>query len=173
MATYVDEHDANEYYHIFLQQSDSKIPVDMQKIFEYCWRHQLIHCNIQVQTAKGEIFIYGYYPNLDADNCGKPQPFIVNEFVGSEWKNSIFFPKILNNFRGCPLQVAVRQVVPFLSLSLNKEGDLEANGFESALLRQMADFMNLTFDFIDGLPDERSGATCCGPLAQVRLTISK
>ncbi|XP_061400233.1 uncharacterized protein LOC133335955 [Musca vetustissima] len=137
------DNDHNECYYIFLKRSDSMVRRDMQKIFEYCWRNHLINCNIQIQTVKGEMELYTYYP-FTPQNCGKVEIIRINTFNGTSMSRTMtLFPNKLKNFYGCPLRVAVWNIPPFLSVTTDKEGTLQLNGgFEGRLLRLLSKRLN-------------------------------
>ncbi|KAH8387284.1 hypothetical protein KR093_006041 [Drosophila rubida] len=132
--TYTTQHDASKYYFIFLQQRDALIPADMLGVFEYCWRHQLINCNVMTQSSRGEVIMHTYFP-YEALHCSTVVQRQINRFLGSAWQHGDYFPAKLHNLHQCPLQVLQRAVSPFL-------------GLEERLLQLLARRMNFSIRLV-------------------------
>ncbi|XP_032597157.1 uncharacterized protein LOC116805958 [Drosophila grimshawi] len=139
--TYTSQLDGSEYYFIFLQQRDALIQVEMRGIFEYCWRHQLLNCNVMTQSAAGEILMHTYFPYA-ATNCGAIPVQQINRFVGIAWEKNIYFPAKLHNLHGCPLQILLRPIVPFVML-------------EQRLLQELARRMNFSMHLVQNHSTEQ------------------
>ncbi|XP_052850046.1 uncharacterized protein LOC128260825 [Drosophila gunungcola] len=152
--TYTAQSDASEYYFIFLQQRDALIPQDMQGVFAYCWRHQLINCNVMTQSSGGQVLLHTYFPYA-AGECNDSRPTLINQFLGESWQHSDYFPSKLHNLHGCPLVVLARQVSPFFDLD---EGQRELRGLEGRLLQELSRRMNFSIRF-EGLRDQQENHT--------------
>ncbi|XP_030379264.1 uncharacterized protein LOC115627662 [Scaptodrosophila lebanonensis] len=143
--TYTAQYDAHEYYYIFLQQRDARIPEDMQGVFEYCWRHQLIHCNVMTQSSGGEVIMHTYFPYTPT-HCGHIVAVKINQFMGDAWQHRDYFPSKLKNFYQCPLPVVVRKMPPFFNV-IGLEA-LGLHGLEGQLLQELANRLNFTIRLI-------------------------
>ncbi|XP_017116163.1 uncharacterized protein LOC108138466 [Drosophila elegans] len=152
--TYTAQSDASEYYFIFLQQRDALIPQDMQGVFAYCWRHQLINCNVMTQSSGGQVLLHTYFPYA-AGECNDSRPTQINQFLGESWQHSDYFPSKLHNLHGCPLVVLARRVSPFFDLD---EGQRELRGLEGRLLQELSRRMNFSIRF-EGLRDQQENRT--------------
>ncbi|XP_034119350.1 uncharacterized protein LOC117577969 [Drosophila albomicans] len=140
--TYATQHDASRYYFIFLQQRDALIPADMLGVFEYCWQHQLINCNVMTQSSRGEVIMHTYFP-YEADHCSTVVQRQINRFMGEAWQHANYFPAKLHNLHQCPLQVAQRLATPFL-------------GLEDRLLQLLARRMNFSIHLVGEQPDNQT-----------------
>ncbi|XP_032580963.1 uncharacterized protein LOC6620245 [Drosophila sechellia] len=152
--TYTAQSDTSEYYYIFLQQRDALIPHDMQGVFAYCWRHQLINCNVMTQSSGGQVLLHTYFPYAPGQ-CNDSQPTRINMFLGESWQHRDYFPSKLHNLNGCPLVVLARKVSPFLDLD---EGQRELRGLEGRLLQELSRRMNFSIQF-SGLQDQLKNRT--------------
>nr|XP_016946101.1 uncharacterized protein LOC108021809 [Drosophila suzukii] len=153
--TYTAQSDASEYYFIFLQQRDALIPQDMQGVFAYCWRHQLINCNVMTQSSGGQVLLHTYFPYAAPGQCNVSQPTKINQFLGESWQHRDYFPSKLHNLNGCPLVVLARRVSPFFELD---EGQRELLGLEGRLLQELSRRMNFSIQFA-GLQDQQRNRT--------------
>ncbi|XP_016981523.1 uncharacterized protein LOC108046383 [Drosophila rhopaloa] len=152
--TYTAQSDASEYYFIFLQQRDALIPQDMQGVFAYCWRHQLINCNVMTQSSGGQVLLHTYFPYAPGQ-CNDSRPTRINQFLGESWQHRDYFPSKLHNLNGCPLVVLARRVSPFFELD---EGQRELRGLEGRLLHELSCRMNFSIRF-EGLQDQKRNHT--------------
>jgi len=153
--TYTAQSDASEYYFIFLQQRDALIPQDMQGVFAYCWRHQLINCNVMTQSSGGQVLLHTYFPYAAPGQCNVSQPTKINQFLGESWQHRDYFPSKLHNLNGCPLVVLARRMSPFFELD---EGQRELLGLEGRLLQELSRRMNFSIQFA-GLQDQQRNRT--------------
>ncbi|KAL7745606.1 hypothetical protein ACLKA6_009828 [Drosophila palustris] len=140
--TYRTQTDASRYYFIFLQQRDALIPNDMQGVFDYCWRHQIINCNVMTQSSHGEVIMHTYFP-YEEGQCGVVIFRQINKFLGKTWQHSVYFPPKLHNLHQCPLHVLLRPVPPFLSISGR------VPGLEDRLLQELARRMNFIIRLVE------------------------
>ncbi|KAH8294547.1 hypothetical protein KR044_012369 [Drosophila immigrans] len=138
LHTYATQHDASKYYFIFLQQRDAQIPADMRGIFEYCWQHQLLNCNVMTQSARGEVIVHTYFP-YEPMHCSTVVQRQINRFEGVAWQQPNYFPAKLRNLQQCPLLVLMRPVLPFLQL-------------EQRLLQLLAKRMNFSVRLLEQQP---------------------
>ncbi|KAM7346404.1 uncharacterized protein ACRADG_006352 [Cochliomyia hominivorax] len=162
--TYTAEYNSNEYYFIFLQTRDHLLFGEMQKIFEYCWRHYLINCIIQIQTAEGRILFYTYFP-FTPKHCGKVEPVLVNEYNGTSLVNEDLFPKKLKNFYGCPIRAALWHIPPYVYLSTDSNNVTHiTGGFEGKLLLEMAKKLNFSLNIVVPPNDSKRGMVKNGTL---------
>ncbi|XP_043660553.1 uncharacterized protein LOC122624875 [Drosophila teissieri] len=152
--TYTAQSDTSEYYFIFLQQRDALIPHDMQGVFAYCWRHQLLNCNVMTQSSGGQVLLHTYFPYAPGQ-CNDSQPTRINRFLGASWQHRDYFPSKLHNLNGCPLVVLARRVSPFLDLD---EGQRGLRGLEGRLLQELSHRMNFSIQFA-GLQDQLRNRT--------------
>ncbi|XP_037723367.1 uncharacterized protein LOC119555821 [Drosophila subpulchrella] len=142
--------DDPDYYFIFLQARDSRIPRELQLILDHCLAHFWLHCNVMIQTAQVEVLVYTYYP-YTADSCQEAHPVVVNAFDGSHWMgDSKMFPDKLNQMHGCPLTVLTWHQPPFVEI-VGKPPDhgLRARGFEIKLVEHLARQMNFSLQLAD------------------------
>ncbi|XP_017051820.1 uncharacterized protein LOC108095289 [Drosophila ficusphila] len=153
--TYTAQSDASEYYFIFLQQRDALIPHDMQGVFAYCWRHQLINCNVMTQSSGGQVLLHTYFPYAPG-RCNSSQPTRVNQFLGDAWQSRDYFPSKLHNLNGCPLMVLARRVSPFFELD---DGKRELRGLEGRLLQELSRRMNFSIQFVGVQEQQRNHTT--------------
>ncbi|XP_016948910.1 uncharacterized protein LOC108023782 [Drosophila biarmipes] len=153
--TYTAQSDASEYYFIFLQQRDALIPRDMHGVFAYCWRHQLINCNVMTQSSGGQVLLHTYFPYAAPGQCNDLRPTKINQFQGDSWQHRDYFPSKLHNLNGCPLVVLARRVSPFFELD---EGQRELRGLEGRLLQELSRRMNFSIQFA-GLQDQQRNRT--------------
>lgn len=129
----------------------------MKLIFEYCWRHYLINCIIQVQKADGRVLIYTYFP-FTPKHCGKVEPVLVNEFNGTSLVHEDLFPKKLKNLYGCPLRAALWHVPPYVYLSTDSNNVTRVTGgFEGKLLLELSRKLNFSLDIIIPPNDSKRG----------------
>ncbi|EDW62859.2 uncharacterized protein Ir7g [Drosophila virilis] len=140
--TYTGRHDGSEYYFIFLQQRDALLPLELQGVFEYCWRHQLLNCNVMTQSSGGDVLMHTYFPYA-ATHCDTVLGQQINRFMGVAWQQPVYFPAKLHNLHGCPLQVLLRAVSPFLSVSKSEPG------LEDRLLQELARRMNFAVQLVE------------------------
>ncbi|XP_034485904.1 uncharacterized protein LOC117790533 [Drosophila innubila] len=140
--TYRTQTDASRYYFIFLQQRDALIPSDMQGVFDYCWRHQIINCNVMTQSSLGEVIMHTYFP-YEESHCGLVIFKQINKFLGKTWQHPDYFPAKLHNLHRCPLHVLLRPVSPFLSLSGR------VPGLEDRLLQELSRRMNFMIRLVE------------------------
>lgn len=146
LASYSRHKDYNEYYYIYLQNSDSYMSQDMQNIFHYCWRHHFINCIVQIKTANNEVLLYTYYP-FTADKCRQIEIVEINAFNGTSLVHKQLFPKTLRNFHGCPLRVALRHIPPYMMISNDSNGQSQiSGGFEGKLLMEISRKLNFSLD---------------------------
>ncbi|XP_037813398.1 uncharacterized protein LOC119604691 [Lucilia sericata] len=146
IAEYNKNSDGLEYYFIFLQIRDKLLEREMQMIFRYCFDNYWIHCNIMVQTARGEIFIYTYFP-FKENNCFQTQPEVINKFIGERFENDVMFPNKLRNFNKCPLKLTTWDIPPFVINGTGfQETDREINGFEIIIMIAISKKLNFTLD---------------------------
>ncbi|KAH8240531.1 hypothetical protein KR038_007771 [Drosophila bunnanda] len=152
--TYTAQSDGSEYYFIFLQQRDALIPQDMQGVFAYCWRHQLVNCNVMTQSSGGQVLLHTYFP-YDPDGCNDtpPRPATINRFLGESWQHRDYFPSKLHNLNGCPLVVLARSVAPFFELQ-QEEPRQVLLGLEGQLLQELSHRMNFSIRF-EGLQEQQ------------------
>ncbi|XP_041448687.1 uncharacterized protein LOC111080039 [Drosophila obscura] len=152
--TYTAQSDASEYYFIFLQQRDALIPQDMRGVFAYCWRHQLINCNVMTQSSGGQVVLHTYFPYAAHHQCGNTVPTQINQFANGEWQHRDFFPAKLRNLQQCPLVVLARRVLPFFDV----DGRQQLRGLEGRLLLELAKRMNFSISF-RGLQEQQDSHT--------------
>ncbi|XP_037932331.1 uncharacterized protein LOC119667116 [Teleopsis dalmanni] len=146
IASYTRDNNNNEYYFIFLQTPDHLLKDEMQQIFNYCWLHYLINCVVQVQTERGEVLLYTYFP-FTAKYCYKIEPVLFNQFKGAGFTKSELFPRKLKNFYGCKLKAALWHLVPLVTLETNAEGQVKINGgFEGNMLNVLAQKLNFSVE---------------------------
>uniref|UniRef100_A0A1I8MKQ0 Uncharacterized protein n=1 Tax=Musca domestica TaxID=7370 RepID=A0A1I8MKQ0_MUSDO len=147
LVAHTKNNNHNEYYYIFLKRSDAMLWPVMQQIFEYCWQNHLINCVIQIQTDRGELQLYTYYP-FTRWQCGKAQIVRITGLNASgKMSREMLFPSKLKNFYGCPLRVAIWHIPPFMSLSTDAEGNVQLDGgCESRLLKMLSDRYNFSLD---------------------------
>ncbi|XP_037932334.1 uncharacterized protein LOC119667119 [Teleopsis dalmanni] len=146
IASYTRDNNNNEYYFIFLQTPDHLLKDEMQQIFNYCWLHYLINCVVQVQTERGEVLLYTYFP-FTAKYCYKIEPVLFNQFKGAGFTKSELFPRKLKNFYGCKLKAALWHLVPLVTLETNVEGQVKINGgFEGNMLNVLAQKLNFSVE---------------------------
>lgn len=138
--------DSLEYYFIFLQIRDRLHHSEMAKIFRYCFENYWIHCNVMVQTAKGEVFIYTYFP-FKEKQCQQTQPELINKFVDNHFISDVMFPDKLRNLNKCPLKLTTWHVPPFV-INGTDFYNLGRNitGFEIIILLEISREMNFTLD---------------------------
>ncbi|XP_026848946.1 uncharacterized protein LOC6597612 [Drosophila persimilis] len=141
--TYTAQSDASEYYFIFLQQRDALIPQDMLGVFAYCWRNQLINCNVMTQSSGGQVVLHTYFPYAPHRQCGDTMPTQINQFSEGEWQHRDYFPSKLRNLQQCPLVVLARRVQPFFDV----DGRQQLRGLEGRLLLELAKRMNFSIRF--------------------------
>lgn len=110
---YSREYNYNEFYYIFLQARDHLLQGEMRKIFAHCWRYQLINCNVQVQSADGEIKLFTYRP-FGADGCDDMTPRQINRYDGQRMEHAQLFPRKLGNFHRCAVRAGMWNMPPFL-----------------------------------------------------------
>ncbi|XP_034672148.1 uncharacterized protein LOC117903817 [Drosophila subobscura] len=152
--TYTAQSDASEYYFIFLQQRDALIPQDMLGVFEYCWRHQLINCNVMTQSSGGQVLLHTYFPYAAHRQCGDTMPTEFNRFAAGAWQHRDYFPAKLRNLQQCPLVVLARRVQPFFDV----DGRQQLRGLEGRLLHELAKRMNFSIRF-RGLQEQQESHT--------------
>lgn len=150
--TYTEQSDASEYYFIFLQQRDALIPQDMQGVFAYCWRHQLINCNVMTQSSGGQVLLHTYFPYTPG-GCNDSRPARINRFLGEAWQHRDYFPSKLHNLHGCPLVVLARRVAPFFEVGPVRQEELQ--GLEGRLLLELSRRMNFSIR-LEGLQEQQS-----------------
>ncbi|KAH8287004.1 hypothetical protein KR054_000541 [Drosophila jambulina] len=153
--TYTAQSDGSEYYFIFLQQRDALIPQDMQGVFAYCWRHQLVNCNVMTQSSGGQVLLHTYFP-YEPDSCNDtpPRPARINRFLGESWQHRDYFPSKLHNLNGCPLMVLARPVAPFFELQQEEGKRQVLLGLEGQLLQELSRRMNFSIQF-EGLQEQQ------------------
>ncbi|XP_033237427.1 uncharacterized protein Ir7g [Drosophila pseudoobscura] len=152
--TYTAQSDASEYYFIFLQQRDALIPQDMLGVFAYCWRNQLINCNVMTQSSGGQVVLHTYFPYAPHRQCGDTMPTKINQFSEGEWQHRDYFPSKLRNLQQCPLVVLARRVQPFFDV----DGRQQLRGLEGRLLLELAKRMNFSIRF-RGLQEQQESHT--------------
>ncbi|KAH8304883.1 hypothetical protein KR018_012149 [Drosophila ironensis] len=152
--TYTAQSDGSEYYFIFLQQRDALIPQDMQGVFAYCWRHQLINCNVMTQSSGGQVLLHTYFPYAPG-RCGESRPERINRFQGPAWQHRDYFPSKLHNLHGCQLLVLARRVPPFFDIDGRHH---RLWGLEGQLLKELSRRMNFSIGF-EGLQEQQSNHT--------------
>ncbi|XP_017085308.1 uncharacterized protein LOC108117411 [Drosophila eugracilis] len=142
--------DDPDYYFIFLQARDHLVPKQLQLILEHCLAHFWLHCNVMVQTAQVEVFIYTYFP-YTADSCQEAHPVLVNTFDGRKWKRNFkMFPDKVSQMHGCPLTVLTWHQPPFVELFWDPKNNRSgASGFEFQLVKHLARQMNFSLEVID------------------------
>ncbi|XP_058977783.1 uncharacterized protein LOC131802192 [Musca domestica] len=132
-----------EYYLIFLQARDNEIPREMKLILQHCLDNYWLHCNVMIQTAKGEILMYTYFP-YTADHCYKAKPKLIDFFDGERFKNPPFLPDKLYNLHKCPLSVNTWSQLPYVAIENLPNGTLHYSGMDIQLLKALSDKMNFT-----------------------------
>ncbi|KAH8266894.1 hypothetical protein KR026_009168 [Drosophila bipectinata] len=152
--TYTATSDGSEYYFIFLQQRDALIPQDMQGVFAYCWRHQLINCNVMTQSSGGQVLVHTYFPYAPG-RCNNSSPTRINQFLGPAWQSRDHFPSKLRNLHGCQLMVLARRISPFFDVDLKHQ---VLWGLEGLLLEELSRRMNFSIKF-DGLEEQQRNQT--------------
>ncbi|KAH8317474.1 hypothetical protein KR074_005945 [Drosophila pseudoananassae] len=152
--TYTATSDGSEYYFIFLQQRDALIPQDMQGVFAYCWRHQLINCNVMTQSSGGQVLVHTYFPYAPG-RCNNSSPTRINHFLGPAWQSRDHFPSKLRNLHGCQLMVLARRVSPFFEVDVKHQ---VLWGLEGHLLEELSRRMNFSIKF-DGLEEQQRNQT--------------
>ncbi|XP_065365321.1 uncharacterized protein LOC135958344 [Calliphora vicina] len=146
IAEYNQNSDSLEYYFIFLQIRDSLQEIEMVKIFNYCFDNYWIHCNIMVQTAKGDVLVYTYFP-FKENHCLQTQPEVVNKFMGDRFENDIMFPDKLRNLNKCSLKLTTWDIPPFVINHTDYfKPEHEISGFEVTIMLVVSDKMNFTLD---------------------------
>ncbi|EDV34309.2 uncharacterized protein Dana_GF21033 [Drosophila ananassae] len=152
--TYTAMSDGSEYYFIFLQQRDALIPQDMQGVFAYCWRHQLINCNVMTQSSGGQVLVHTYFPYAPG-RCNNSSPARINQFLGPAWQSRDYFPSKLRNLHGCQLVVLARRISPFFEVDVKHQ---VVWGLEGHLLKELSRRMNFSIMF-DGLEEQQRNHT--------------
>nr|XP_017092900.2 uncharacterized protein LOC108122692 [Drosophila bipectinata] len=152
--TYTATSDGSEYYFIFLQQRDALIPQDMQGVFAYCWRHQLINCNVMTQSSGGQVLVHTYFPYAPG-RCNNSSPTRINQFLGPAWQSRDHFPSKLRNLHGCQLMVLARRISPFFEVDVKHQ---VLWGLEGHLLEELSRRMNFSIKF-DGLEEQQRNQT--------------
>ncbi|KAH8331932.1 hypothetical protein KR067_002870 [Drosophila pandora] len=152
--TYTAMSDGSEYYFIFLQQRDALIPQDMQGVFAYCWRHQLINCNVMTQSSGGQVLVHTYFPYAPG-RCNNSSPARINQFLGAAWQSRDYFPSKLRNLHGCQLVVLARRISPFFEVDVKHQ---VVWGLEGHLLKELSRRMNFSIRF-DGLEEQQRNHT--------------
>ncbi|KAH8419717.1 hypothetical protein KR009_001531 [Drosophila setifemur] len=148
MHTYSAQSDGSEYYFIFLQQRDAQIPQDMQGVFAYCWRHQLLNCNVMTQSSGGQVVLHTYFP-YQPDRCNDSIPRRINQFLGPSWQHGDYFPSKMSNLHGCPLVVLARNTLPFFQVQQQGKEKVELRGLEGRLLQELSRLMNFSIRLED------------------------
>uniref|UniRef100_A0A1I8MPE7 Putative ionotropic receptor ligand binding domain-containing protein n=1 Tax=Musca domestica TaxID=7370 RepID=A0A1I8MPE7_MUSDO len=138
--------DGLEYYLIFLQARDNVIPREMELIFQYCLDNYWLHCNVMIQTAKGEVLMYTYFP-YTAEECYKAKPLLIDYFDGVQFQNSPLFPHKLYNLHKCPLVVNTWPQPPYVGMQYFENGTLHYFGMDINLLNALSEEMNFTLKF--------------------------
>ncbi|XP_065365319.1 uncharacterized protein LOC135958342 [Calliphora vicina] len=139
-------YDSLEYYFIFLQTHDDQAAKEMELIFKYCFNNYWLHCNVMVQSSKGELFVYTYFP-FKENNCFQTHPEMINKFKGDGFENEEIFPNKLENLQGCPMKLTTWDSPPFVVNKTNKRyPKLRVTGFEMIMLTAISETMNFTVD---------------------------
>ncbi|XP_023291352.2 uncharacterized protein LOC111674905 [Lucilia cuprina] len=139
-------YDNIEYYFIFLQTHDELAVHEMELIFRYCFNNYWLHCNVMVQTEKGEILVYTYFP-FKENNCFQTQPEMINQFQGDHFVSEEIFPDKLINLQGCPMKVTTWNTPPFVVNRTNKRyPKLKVTGVEVLIVAAISETMNFTLD---------------------------
>ncbi|EDV99943.1 GH12120 [Drosophila grimshawi] len=142
VEAYSRDYAYNEHYYIFLQARDHLMFAEMGRIFEHCWRHQLINCNVQVQRANGDILVYTYQP-FGAHSCANMTPQLINRYNGSHMLHPQLYPRKLTNFFGCPLRIALWHMPPYWFLSDSDPARI-TGGIEGRLLHTISHRLNFS-----------------------------
>lgn len=134
-------------------QLDQYIEDDMTRIFTYCWKHQIINCNIQFQNAQGELYMYTYFP-YGLGRCDNTWPELINQFQNDKWLRQPYFPSKLDNFYGCPLTGIVRHTPPYALLRSYAADNFQ--GLEIEMLKEMSRVLNFTLLLKEVEGDDRA-----------------
>ena len=133
-----------EYYFIFLKTHDTKIIHEMELIFRYCYDNYWLHCNVMVQSNKGEVLVYSYFP-FKANSCFQTEPVLINQFKKDRFVNREIFPNKLLDLQGCAFNISTWHTPPFVANYRNKRfPGLNATGFEMITLTQISRLMNFS-----------------------------
>ncbi|XP_055842725.1 uncharacterized protein LOC129909676 [Episyrphus balteatus] len=162
LANKVKNYDINEFYHIFLHNKDSSLEADIKGILSYCWANYIINVNVEVQTAKGDLIVYTYFPFTES-HCNKVIPVEVNRFKNGAMVNADLFPQKLQNMHKCLIKVATWHTPPYLGLDNTKSGGIEkiSSGFEGQLLKELSSLMNFSVEIIVPPKDQERGVVFC------------
>ncbi|XP_043072164.1 uncharacterized protein LOC6565230 [Drosophila grimshawi] len=125
-----------------IEARDHLMFAEMGRIFEHCWRHQLINCNVQVQRANGDILVYTYQP-FGAHSCANMTPQLINRYNGSHMLHPQLYPRKLTNFFGCPLRIALWHMPPYWFLSDSDPARI-TGGIEGRLLHTISHRLNFS-----------------------------
>ncbi|XP_058977785.1 uncharacterized protein LOC101890132 [Musca domestica] len=139
-------YDGMEYYLIFLQARDAMIPREMQLILQYCLDNYWLHCNVMIQTAKGEVLMYTYFP-YTAQDCYKAKPQFIDYFDGERFQNAPLFPDKLNNLHKCQLTASTWPQPPYVAMTYLDDGNLHYSGMDINLLYGLSAHMNFSLKF--------------------------
>ncbi|KAM7348573.1 uncharacterized protein ACRADG_007847 [Cochliomyia hominivorax] len=151
IAEYNKNGDNLEYYYIFLQIRDIHIAEESEKILKYCFHNYWINCNVMIQTSKGEVLVYTYFP-FNENGCFQTKPVLINRFIKNKFENEVMFPNKLKNLYGCSLKLSTWETSPFvINSSNNKFPVIQISGFEILTLITISQYMNfsLKIEWID------------------------
>lgn len=170
IAHYNRNADGLEYYFIFLQIPDNIAIQEMKRIFKYCFDNYWINCNVMVQSSKGDVLIYSYFPFKEG-NCFNTQPEVINQFKVGRFVSETMFPDKLKDLRKCPLILSTWENPPFVIKKTNKNyPNISVSGFEIVAMIAISQHMNFTLD-IDWISTDtyhNKTALARGPLSKVR-----
>ncbi|TMW43213.1 hypothetical protein DOY81_011708 [Sarcophaga bullata] len=133
-----------EYYFMFLKTHDTKINREMKLIFRYCYDNYWLNCNVMVQSNKGEVLVYSYFP-FKANNCFQTEPVLINQFKHERFVNREIFPNKLLDLHGCALKISTWHTPPFVANYRNKRfPGFNVTGFEMITLTHISRLMNFS-----------------------------
>lgn len=150
--------DFSEYYLIIYYAINNKPEVEIQQIFEYCWRYYIVNVALLLQTKENDsLVVYTYYP-FTTKSCHKAQMQVINPNKSIlDLKAEQLFPNKFKNFYGCTLMAALWNVPPYITLPESGKDFKKMKGIEGLLLKVSAQVLNFNIDYKTPPNDEQRG----------------
>lgn len=128
--------------------------LSLEKIFGKLFALSLIDVNVLMIDMEGHLQIYTYFP-FKENICNSLQPEIYMSFqqmMNTFLNESIFFPNKIDNMHGCPVNVAITDLPPFITYQINSSNSstkpYNIEGFEGKLLLFIANSLNFTLNLL-------------------------
>lgn len=139
-----DDFDMQGFYLIVFCQPVKNFQNILETLFKRMWEYFAANVNVIISYDSEEAFVYTYFPYTHL-HCERIHPVLLGTYsITGKTSEFEYFPKKVHNLFKCPLNIAINEVPPVLSVNKMENGTILTDGPDSILLYYLANKMNFT-----------------------------